>query len=394
MDKRTKRLTKINPNEFGSLLYDQQELDAVSRILFYDKIFRYSNKKASPVDKFEKAAGKYLGVNYALGLNNGTSALKTALKAIDIKPGERILISAYTFIATPASVLSFGGIPVPIDFDFNTGMDLTQLKNEIDKGCATIIPVYLQGRAFDIRPIIELAHKRNIPVIEDACQAFGAKYQDTHAGCFGDIGVFSFQQYKQISSGEGGMIVTNNEKYYKKAKIYSDNGIVREFMSWDTDEAMIGDNLRMNNLQAAMMEVQLGRLPKMITMQKKNRNFILGHLDKLKIDALVNSADVRGETGMNIFFLISSAKIAAEIIRHAKQKRIEFRYLWDRPYYKHGIFETKRLTPKYLKTSICKNTEDVSRRLISLSITPTLSEADLEKIVKEIKSLHKLNNIV
>lgn len=395
MDKETKKITKINPNEFGSLLYDYQELDAISRVLFDDKIFRYSSKEVSSfVNKFEDEVKKYLGIKYALGLNNGTSALKAALRAIGIKPGDRVLISAYTFIATPASVISLGAVPIPIDLDLDNAMDLSQLESEIDKDCAAIVPVHLQGRSFNISPIIKLAHKKDVPVIEDACQAFGAKYGRIPAGCFGDIGVFSFQQYKQISSGEGGMIVTNNEDYYRKARIYSDHGVVRELMSWDTNEAMIGDNLRMNNLQAAMLKVQFGRLPNMITSQRKNRDFILNGVSNLRIDSIVNSSDVEGETGMNLLFLVSSAQKAAEVIAHAKQSKIEFRYLWDRPYYKHGVFDRKRLTPKQLGTSICKNAEDISRRLISLSIPPTLSRDDLIKMTEEIKILHKLNYII
>ncbi len=394
MGKRIKRNTRINPNEFGDLLYDRKELDAISCVLLDGKIFRYSGKKPSPTDIFENKVKRYLGVKYAHGLNSGTSALKASLRALEIKPGDRVLISAYTFIATPAAVISLGAIPIPIDLNLDTGMDLFQLKTEINKGCVAIIPVHLQGRTFNISPIIKLAHKKNIPVIEDACQAFGAKYGHTPAGCFGDMGVFSFQQYKQISSGEGGMIITNNRDYYRKTKIYSDHGIVRELRSWDTDEAIIGDNLRMDNLRAAILNVQIGKLPVMIATQKKNRDFILGGVSNLKITSIINSSDVKGETCMNILFLAASVKKTVDIISHAKNSKIEFRYLWDRPYYKHGIFEKMEMTPRYLGSFICKNAEDISKRLVFLSIPPTLSGNDLKKIVKEIKTLHKLRLIV
>jgi 8-amino-3,8-dideoxy-alpha-D-manno-octulosonate transaminase len=394
MGKRTKKIEKINQNEFGGLVYDHQELDAVSRVLFEEKIFRYADRKLSEADRFENEIKKYLKVKYALGLSSGTGALKTALCAIGVKPRDRVLISAYTFIATPASVVSMGAIPVPIDFDMHNCMNLSNLEQEINNGCRTIIPVHLQGRTFNIKPILKIARRHNIPVIEDACQSFAAKYYDTPAGAFGDIGVYSFQQYKQISSGEGGLIVTNNENYYRRAKIYSDHGMVRELMSWDSSEAMLGDNLRINNLQAAILRVQLKKVSRILAQQKKNRSYILNGIDSRNIKSIVSSGDIEGETGMNIMFLTSSAQIATELIAHAKQRKIEFRRLWDRPYYKHDVFRVNKLTPEYLESATCEVAEDISQRLISLSIPPTLSDDTLKNIVREIKALEVLKYIV
>lgn len=394
MDQRTKKIKKINPNEFGGLVYDRQMLDGILHVLFEAKIFRYADRKLSEADRFENEIKKYLKVKYALGLSSGTGGLKTALGAIGVKPHDRVLISAYTFIATPASVVNIGAIPIPIDFDMNNGMNLSNLEQEINKGCRAIILVHLQGRAFNIEPILKIARRHNIPVIEDACQSFAAKYCDTPAGAFGDIGVYSFQQYKQISSGEGGLIVTNNENYYRRAKIYSDHGMVRESMSWDSSEAMIGDNLRINNLQAAILRAQLKKIPWMLARQKKNRSYILGRIDNGNIKSIVNSGDIEGETGMNIMFLTSSGQIATKIIAHAKQRKIEFRRLWDRPYYKHGVFKVNKLTPKYLGSTTCKIAEDISQRLISVSIPPTLFNDNVKNIVREIKALQRLKYIV
>lgn len=394
MGQRIKKIKKINPNEFGGLVYDRQELDAVLHVLFEAKIFRYADRKLSEADRFENEIKKYLKVKYALGLSSGTGALKTALFAIGIKPHDRVLISAYTFIATPASVVSMGAIPIPIDFDMNNGMNLSNLEQEINKGCRAIISVHLQGRAFNIEPILKIARRHNIPVIEDACQSFAAKYCDIPAGAFGDIGVYSFQQYKQISSGEGGLIATNNQSYYRRAKIYSDHGMLRESMSWDSSEAMIGDNLRINNIQAAILRAQLKKLPRILARQKKNRNYIFNRVDSDNMKSIVNSGDIEGETGMNIMFLTSSVQIATKIITHANQRKIEFRRLWDRPYYKHDVFRVNKLTPEYLESATCEVAEDMSQRLISLSIPPTLSDDNLKNIVREIKVLQRLRYIV
>lgn len=385
---------KINPNEYGSLSYNQSTLEKIKTVLFRKKIFRYSSRKESYVDQFEESAKKMLDVKCALGVNNGTSALKTALRAIEIKPGDRVLISAYTFIATAASVISFGGIPVPIDFDFITGMDLSDLQRELKKGCSAIILVHLQGYTFNISPILTLAKKKKIPVIEDACQAFGSSYKGIYAGCFADIGAFSFQQYKQVSCGEGGLIVTNNEQYYKKAKIYSDHGMVRELMSWDSDDALIGDNYRMNNLQAAILIPQISKLNKMISIQKRNKKYILNHIIPTKTNCLVKSLDESGETGMNILFFAKSKEIAEAIISHAKIRKIEFRRLWDRPYYKYRVFERIKLTPNHLKKPTCNKAEDIAQRLLALSLSQALKKEALTKIVLEIRKLQEKQLII
>lgn len=389
-----KKKKKINPNEYGSLIYNRTTLRELQDILLKKKIFRFASKNESAVDQFETAVKNLLNVTYALGLNNGTSALKTALRAVEIRPGDRVLISSYTFIATAASVISFGATPVPIDFDMVTGMNIPDLRRELEKGCRVIIPVHIQGYTFKLAPLLALAKQKKIPVIEDACQAFAARYKGTFAGCFADIGVYSFQQYKQVSSGEGGLLVTNNEAYFKKAKIYSDHGMVRESMSWDSEEAMIGDNYRMSNLEGAILKTELNQLGGMISDQRRNKKYILSHIDNAKTSCIIKSLDESGETGMNILFLAGSKETADKIISEGKSNHVEFRRLWDRPYYQQGIFERMKLTPHYLKKSDCTIAQEISQKLLSLSVPPTLKMPSLKKIVREIKKLQKQNYII
>lgn len=387
-----KNFKKINPNEYGGLLYNEEKIEEIKKVLQTKKIFRYSSRKISITDKLEDNVKKYLGVNFALGLNSGTSALKAALFAVGVKPGDRVLISSFTFMATAAAVISLGAIPVPIDFDFNNCMNVDDLKAEIAKGCKVIVPVHIQGRTFDLTPIIELAKKNKIMVVEDACQAFASKFSDKFAGTMGDVGVYSFQQYKQISAGEGGMMVTNSEQFYRLAKIYSDHGMVRETMTWDDEMATIGDNYRMSNLQAAILKIQIKKIKSILKSQIKNRTYVLKHVGK--IDSLINSPDIKGETGMNILFLIKNKETADLVIANAREKNIEIRRLWDRPYYIHGVFKKLKLRPEDLYKNKCVVAEDISSRLVSISIPPTLDQKHLNQIIREICQLKKLKLLV
>ena len=260
----------INPNEFGGLLYNTKESNAVKKVLLHGKGFRYAILEKSECDIFEERINKLFKTKYSLCVNNGTSGLKVALKAIGIKKNDRVLVSSYTFISSATSVLNMGAIPIPMNFSMDTGIELTDLERELKKGAKAVIIVHLQGRTFDIEELVKLAHKYNAYVIEDACQAFGSKYKDKYAGTFGDVGVFSFQQNKQITSSEGGMLVTNNKTIKEISRNFHDMGSVRvEYPSWEEKGALIGDNYRMSNIQAAILNVQLDRLPAMIKKQKE-----------------------------------------------------------------------------------------------------------------------------
>ena len=165
----------INPNEYGSLLYNNKEIKYINNVIKQKRIFRYSKCSHPYAQMCEEKLNKILNVKHSLLTTNGTSGLKTALTAISIKPHDRVLISSYTFLATALAPLALGAIPIPIEIDMNNGLDLEDLKKEIKKGCKAIIVVHFQGRAFNLKKVKEIANKAKVPLIEDACQAFGAK---------------------------------------------------------------------------------------------------------------------------------------------------------------------------------------------------------------------------
>lgn len=196
-------MSYINPNEYGSLYFDNKEENAVLNVLKNEKIFRYASDKVSTTDKFEEMLKKKVNCKYALGVTNGTSGLITALIGCDVKAGDRVLVSSYTFLATALAVKCLEAIPIPLNIDLQNGFDLQDLEEELKKGCKAVIVVQLQGRCFDLSKVKCLLEKYNVKLIEDSCQAFGAKIKDEYAGTIGDVGVYSFQQFKQVSCGEG-----------------------------------------------------------------------------------------------------------------------------------------------------------------------------------------------
>ena len=378
----------INPNEYGGLLFDNNEVDAVKNVLLNKKIFRYALKEKSQTDIFEESICKRYNKKYALGVNSGTSGLKVALKSIGLRVGDRVLVSAYTFIATATSVLALGGIPIPIDTDLEYGMNLEDLENELKKGCKAIILVHFQGKCFDLKPIIKLKKKYKVLLIEDACQAMETKCNGIYAGTLSDIGVFSFQQNKPLTSGEGGIIITDNEKYYTIARNYSDMGSVRDYYpSWDKSGALIGDNYRMNNIQGAILNEQLKKLDKMVKMQIKNKMYILNNINNKDILCkILNNTD---DNGMNILFLTNSVENANKCIEIASKKNIEIRHLWSKPYYLQKVIIDANLKPKDLGKKDCLMAEKISNLLLSINLPPTLTKKDLDIISKLLNKLIK-----
>ena len=376
----------INPNEYGSLLFDKKEKEYLSNVIDSRRIFRYSKTEYPYVSMCEDKIKKFVGTKYCLGTTSGTSSLKSALIGAGIKKDDRVLISSYTFLATALAAISVGAIPIPIDVDLNDGVNLDDLESEIKLGCKALIVVHFQGRAFDLHKVKILCKKYNVVLIEDACQAFGAKYKNTYAGTFGDIGVFSFQQFKQITCGEGGCIVTNNKAMFERMRNYTDMGSVRNrFPSWDDEAALFGENYRMNNLCAAVLYAQLEKLCDIISKQKKSRDNIMSRLGNIK--NILTSKDSDGDTCMNIIIILNDKRFKEDVINIGMEKNIELRNMWSSLYYDNKLFKKNKLTANDIKNKECTYTKELINKMLVISIPPILNYSDELKIVDPILNL-------
>ena len=372
-------MSYINPNEYGSLYFDNKEENAVLNVLKNEKIFRYASDKVSTTDKFEEMLKKKVNCKYALGVTNGTSGLITALIGCDVKAGDRVLVSSYTFLATALAVKCLEAIPVPLNIDLQNGFDLQDLEEELKKGCKAVIVVQLQGRCFDLSKVKCLLEKYNVKLIEDSCQAFGAKIKDECAGTIGDVGVYSFQQFKQISCGEGGAVVTSNKTIYQKMRNYTDMGAERNlFPNWNGNDVLFGQNYRINNIMAAILCEQLKKVDDIILKQQKSRNYILS---KVKLNNLINSVDPNGDTGMNILLLLNSKEEFNNVKEIGDKQNIEVRRMWSGLYFENELFKRNKLTDVDLKNNSCSKSKELVDRLAVISIPPILNKEDCNKII-------------
>lgn len=237
-------------------------------------------------DAFGKKFAEFHTAKYGQAVNTGTVAIQAALKAINIRPGDEVIVPAYTWEGTVGPVLLVNAVPVFVDVDPDTYcLDAKLVEQAITPKTRAFLPVHLGMRFADLDILIPLAAKHNIKVIEDCAHAHGGMWRDKGAGSIGDVGAFSFQSSKLITSGEGGAVITNNLEYFERVQTYINAG--RRSVTDKFRHRIIGFNYRMGEFQAAVLGPQLERLPAQAKIRKTNMEYFESRLrDKPAIGLL------------------------------------------------------------------------------------------------------------
>ena len=256
--------------------FDQEEADAVSAVILSNRVNYWTGDEGR---KFESEYAEWVGVSHAIALNNGTVALEAALRAIDIKPGDEVVVTPRSFIASASCVALVGGTPVFADVDRETqNISAETVAPVLTPRTRAVIPVHLAGMPCDMDPILDLTRSRGISVIEDCAQAHGARYKGRSVGSIGEIGTWSFCQDKIITTGgEGGMLTTNDDELWSRMWSYKDHG-----KSWEAVyerehgpgfrwvHESFGTNGRMLEVQSAIGRLQLRRVTEWTAARRAN----------------------------------------------------------------------------------------------------------------------------
>jgi dTDP-4-amino-4,6-dideoxygalactose transaminase len=218
------------------------------------------------VAQFEKDFARFIGAEHCLGFNSGTSALHVALLLLDIKPGDEIITTPFTFVATSWAISYVGAKPVYVDIDEATmNLDPKLIERALTPRTRAVMPVHLYGHPFDLDPILAICKRHKLPLVEDAAQAHGAKYKNKTVGTFGEISCFSFYPGKNLGAcGEGGALVTNNAAFAKRARSLREHGSTVRYYH---DE--IGFNYRMEGIQGAVLGVKLKHLERWTNQRRR-----------------------------------------------------------------------------------------------------------------------------
>jgi 8-amino-3,8-dideoxy-alpha-D-manno-octulosonate transaminase len=317
----------ISPGYFAPQYYDFREEEAVLDVLESGSPFRYygpgSPKK---VEHFEEDFASYMGAKYALGVTSGTAALDCAMAALEIGPGDEVIVPAYTWWSDYTCVVHAGALPVFADIDRSLCIDPRDFARKITPRTKAIIAVHLLGGPCDMDPIVQTARERGIAVLEDAAQCVGGTYKGKKLGSIGEIGIYSFQLHKMISSGEGGAIVTNDPKLYERAARFHDMGGIRRVfenrLGAAQEERFAGENFRMSELTGAVLGAQLPKLDSMIRSLKGNAREVWEGIRDLRGLKSRYQPDPEGDSGYAVYIELSSREARDHCISMLREEKI------------------------------------------------------------------------
>jgi dTDP-4-amino-4,6-dideoxygalactose transaminase len=251
----------------------QEEIDAVARVIRSKELFRY--EVGRECERFEARYSKYLGVKHFALAASGSNALAAAMMGLGLGPGDEVLVPAHTYMATATSVLSVGAIPVIVEIDDTLTLDPEALEDAIGPRTRAIVPVHMWGTACDMDPIMSIAAKHGIFVIEDACQGVGGGYRGRKFGNIGHIGCFSFNYFKNMTCGEGGGVAVNDDTVAERVRCAIDPCHFYWQGRNESVQPFVANGARASELMGAMLNVQLGRIDGMVGAMRRERDRIL-----------------------------------------------------------------------------------------------------------------------
>ncbi len=279
----------------------QREINAAAKVIREGQLFRYRGGEGGWCDKFEAAFAEKVGSKYALAVSSGTAGLICGMVGAGVKPGDEVIVPAYTFMATPLAVLAVGAIPIIVDIDESLALCPKATEAAISARTRAIIPVHMIGRPCDMNAMKRIAKKHDLRIIEDACQAVGGSYRGKRLGSIGHAGAFSFNQFKIISAGEGGAVVTNDITAYDMAMVHHDGGcIFRKHADKVSTPFFAGSAFRVSEITGAILLTQLKQLDGILKRLRSRANAMRAQLTKSSAFTLSPCNDLDGDCGVSV----------------------------------------------------------------------------------------------
>ena len=377
---------------FGSPLIEQPEIDEV--IASMKSGWLGTGPK---VHKFENIFKKYKNSKFAIALNSGTAALHLSLIVMGIKNGDEVIVPTMTFVATANSVIHAGGTPVFVDCERETmNISIKDIESKITNKTKAIIPVHFGGRPCNMCSIMRLAKKYNLKIIEDCAHAIEAKYHGKHTGTFGDLGCFSFYVTKNIVTGEGGMVITDNEEYANKIKILGLHGMSKDAWGRFSDRGYKHYQVIYTGFKYNMMDIQaaigIHQLPRIDRYWERRSSIWNKYNNAFRDLPVITPAQVEKNTkhAYHLYTLILDTN-------NLRIKRDEFLNEMTRNNIGIGVhYIALHLHPYYQKTFGYKkgdfpNAEWISERTVSLPISAKLIDKDIKYIIKKVEEIIRIN---
>ena len=399
------RKTPLESRPYGPQFYDDVEKRELIEVLESRSPFRWW-KGNSKVLQFEKAYADHIGVKHALAVTSGTTALYTAMAALEIGPGDEVILPAWTWYADYDAIVLSGALPVFAEIDESLAIDPGDIEHRITPRTKAIVPSSLQGGVADMEPIMEIARKHKLRVLEDFSQCVGGRYKGKYLGTIGDIAINSFQLGKTITSGEGGAVVTNNAKLFERALRFHDVGALRspyaEEFKGGLLAAFAACNFRMNEFTGAVLKGQVQKLETICARLRANARKVCEGIADLPGLKLRKTSDQEGDLGVTVFldhgnrqrrdrFLralraegISASGPGGSVILPIDQ-RIEKKATLHPDWPSFNSPQGKAIC---YGTECCPRTIDIIGRFGGVIMDPKFTDEDLKDIIRAIRKVY------
>ena len=383
-----------------SLMIEEEEINAVIKLLKTRKISALSS---NIVKDFEDAFARSIGIKYCVAMNSGTAALHAAVASCLIGPGDEVIVPAYTFVSTATCILHNNAIPIFADIDPDTYcLDANDFEKKITDKTKAVIPVHLFGYPADMDNIGKIAVKNHLKVIEDAAQAHGTIYKGKKTGAIGDVGCFSLQESKNITTGEGGLLVTNDDTIAKQSKLIRHHGQSDQYKY-----ISLGWNYRMTGMEAAIGLAQLNKLERLNIIRKQMAETYKKNLGHIEGFVLPKEPEKGGNHAYHVYavrILQNKLGITSDkFVKAMAAEGIRAPLIYPEPLYFNPLFNEMNVYPKKCpyscpyygkkisyKPGLCPTAEKLTNEMIRLPLHPSISMKDIHDIIEAVQKI--MNN--
>lgn len=382
----------------GTHYIEEEEKKAALEVLDSKSLFRYDGPHfLNKTGEFEGNLRDFLGCENVLACSSGAGALKLCCVSLGIGPGDEVIMSPFTYIASAGAVMACGAVPVFVDVDESMNIDPDLIASHITDRTKAIMAIHMQGIPCDMRRIMEIALKNDLKVIEDCAQAFGAKYAGRLVGTWGDAAAFSLQANKVITCGEGGIFVCKDRERFLNGVRFHDNGGKREGLDypvWNDPICSFGENMKITELQSAIANEQLKKAERIITRQRVQYKKLCEQLIPMKKRKVIDNIDYVPESLCLIF---EHSEQCDSFIKNINEVGVAFDYFSDRVLTTYNTFLKQKSWGLHnmpycftnYKLNPCEYTYGLSKRTAWLSIHPLWDDDQITYIAEQVNKVYK-----
>ena len=409
------RSTPLTTDYEGANFIGDEEKRELDEAIETRSLFRfYGFTPPQKARTFEEEFQKFMGVKYALGVTSGTAALHVAINALGVGPGDEVILPAETWHSDYNVIIMTGALPVFCEINESFAMDPEDLKRKITPHTKVIIPSHLSGTVADMDKIMAVAREHNLKVLEDSAEAIGASYKGKRTGSIGDIGIYSFQTAKMMTSGEGGCVITNDPALYERAIRFHDLGGVRPIfrpvlgmsrypVRSGHPETLVGLNYRMNEETGAVLCAQLRKMDTALANHRRMHNYLTEKIKDLPGLKLRPSNDPEGDINISLDLLLPTKDLRDQFVKAMTAENVPMGigilgtinlptmgYIADKvaPHPQWPSFNTPRGKAMQYGPECSPRSIDLKARYASLYIGPKWTDDDLKDVVSAVTKVH------